>query len=443
MGGVLHKAAVRRAAEPQAQRAANESGQAASGIAANSLNRSANTAALVQMQQALDRRPKTQSQVALQRALSSTQAAGPNAKRKDPVTQKKLNATGLPDRLKAGIQHLSGFSMDDVRVHYNSSKPATVQAHAYAQGPDIHIAPGQEKHLPHEAWHVVQQKQGRVKPTLQVKGLSINDDVHLEREADVAGAAAAGDSGAFLPSAPIGKQGISLQRSMHEVRALSVLQFAKPKDGPPLVSIYEPRQDMKPYTMQGRKKLTFAESTKTQIKFEYLGTSGSLNVIGVSKTGQVPLSVETIQLDHVNAWEGIEAELFQVAASLTNKEMNWQDWMKGYYAEENGEFFPTMWGARMYYNDLSNLRPMTGSANASKGGVSGDRSDSKSEVHPQVQLHMLQLKDMLDETIGEMADKTPLQLGPIIQSLIEQLNHFQSVWHEDNAAASSQDVEMK
>jgi hypothetical protein len=27
--------------------------------------------------------------------------------------------------------------------------------------------PGQEQHLPHEAWHVVQQKQGRVKPTGQ------------------------------------------------------------------------------------------------------------------------------------------------------------------------------------------------------------------------------------------------------------------------------------
>ena len=28
---------------------------------------------------------------------------------------------------------------------------------------DIHLGPGQEKHLPHEAWHVVQQKQGQSK----------------------------------------------------------------------------------------------------------------------------------------------------------------------------------------------------------------------------------------------------------------------------------------
>ena len=81
--------------------------------------------------------------------------------------------------------------MDDVRVHYNSPKPATVQAHAYAQGNQIHLAPGQERHLPHEAWHVVQQKQGRVKPTAQFRSnVNINDDEYLEREADVMGARA-------------------------------------------------------------------------------------------------------------------------------------------------------------------------------------------------------------------------------------------------------------
>ena len=81
--------------------------------------------------------------------------------------------------------------MDDVRVHYNSSKPAQLQAHAYAQGTNIHLASGQEKHLPHEAWHVVQQKQGRVKPTMQMKGkVNINDDEGLEREADVMGSKA-------------------------------------------------------------------------------------------------------------------------------------------------------------------------------------------------------------------------------------------------------------
>ncbi|MBC3812164.1 DNA/RNA non-specific endonuclease [Undibacterium aquatile] len=101
------------------------------------------------------------------------------------------NNTGLPNQLKSGIESLSGMSMDHVKVHYNSSQPAQLNALAYAQGSDIHVAPGQEQHLPHEAWHVVQQAQGRVKPTMQMKGgVPVNDDVGLETEADVMGAKA-------------------------------------------------------------------------------------------------------------------------------------------------------------------------------------------------------------------------------------------------------------
>ncbi|MBL6445964.1 DUF4157 domain-containing protein [Fulvivirga sp. 29W222] len=104
------------------------------------------------------------------------------------LPSKTENKTGLPDDLKSGVEELSGYSMDDVKVHFNSSKPTQMKAHAYAQGTDIHVGPGQEQHLPHEAWHVVQQKQGRVMPTLQMKGgLKINDDKGLEKEADEMG----------------------------------------------------------------------------------------------------------------------------------------------------------------------------------------------------------------------------------------------------------------
>ena len=106
--------------------------------------------------------------------------------------------TGLPRPLKSGVENLSGHSMDDVRVHYNSSNPAQMKAHAYAQGTEIHVAPGQEQHLPHEAWHVAQQKQGRVNATTQFKGVNINDDKGLEAEADTLGALAV--------NAPVQKQ---------------------------------------------------------------------------------------------------------------------------------------------------------------------------------------------------------------------------------------------
>lgn len=105
--------------------------------------------------------------------------------------QKKANNTGLPDNLKAGVENLSGIDISDVTVHYNSDKPANIGALAYTQGTDIHVSPGQERHLPHEAWHVVQQAQGRVVPTIHMKpNLLINDNKHLENEADIMGSKA-------------------------------------------------------------------------------------------------------------------------------------------------------------------------------------------------------------------------------------------------------------
>ncbi|MDE1150355.1 MAG: DUF4157 domain-containing protein [Azospirillaceae bacterium] len=112
------------------------------------------------------------------------------SRRLSPPVQRQPNRTGLPDTLKSGIESLSGMSLDPVRVRYNSAEPARFQAHAVAQGHDIHLAPGQERHLPHEAWHVVQQMQGRVPATLQMNGTSVNDDPGLEAEADRMGAQA-------------------------------------------------------------------------------------------------------------------------------------------------------------------------------------------------------------------------------------------------------------
>jgi ribosomal protein S18 acetylase RimI-like enzyme len=112
------------------------------------------------------------------------------------------NRTGLPDALKADVEALSGLSLDDVRVHLNSSRPAQLQALAYTQGNEIHVAPGQERHLPHEAWHVVQQRQGRVRATRQLKGTAINDDAGLEHEADVMGRRAAQLQGAVHKPSP-------------------------------------------------------------------------------------------------------------------------------------------------------------------------------------------------------------------------------------------------
>ncbi|GGG57776.1 eCIS core domain-containing protein [Paenibacillus radicis (ex Gao et al. 2016)] len=107
-----------------------------------------------------------------------------------PVKPRTTGKTGIPDELKTGLEHLSGMDLSDVRVHRNSPDPARLNALAYAQGSDIHLGPGEETHLPHEAWHVVQQRQGRVTPYREMGGIAVNDDASLEQEADTMGARA-------------------------------------------------------------------------------------------------------------------------------------------------------------------------------------------------------------------------------------------------------------
>ncbi|WP_198145046.1 eCIS core domain-containing protein [Microscilla marina] len=91
-------------------------------------------------------------------------------------------------QLKHNVSQLMGVDVTNTQVHYNSDKPTQLKAEAFAQGNQVHLAPGKERHLGHELAHIGQQKQGRVKPTLQMKGgTSINDDPQLEQEADKIG----------------------------------------------------------------------------------------------------------------------------------------------------------------------------------------------------------------------------------------------------------------
>lgn len=140
--------------------------------------------------------------------------------RAETVQRKPTRSDGLPDPLRANMEAMSGIALDDVRVHRNSDKPAQMQAHAYAQGTDIHLGPGQEKHLPHEAWHVVQQKQGRVRATWQMAdGTQVNNSSTLEREADIMGAGA-GRGGVYQAPVSSGAADALVQRIGHSTHSI-------------------------------------------------------------------------------------------------------------------------------------------------------------------------------------------------------------------------------
>ena len=59
-------------------------------------------------------------------------------KKQDEITDtSEKGKTGIPSVMKKSFEQSSGFSFDDVRVHYSSEKPAQLHAHAYTAGNDV------------------------------------------------------------------------------------------------------------------------------------------------------------------------------------------------------------------------------------------------------------------------------------------------------------------
>jgi hypothetical protein len=143
----------------------------------------------------------TRSPLNARRAVTQAKTIGErlNARAATAIQRQPARSNGLPEPLRTSMEAVSGIALHDVTVHRNSDKPGQLQAHAYAQGTDIHLAPGQDKHLAHEAWHVVQQKRGQVRSTTSIAGVGINDDRGLEAEADQMGALALRTNAADAP----------------------------------------------------------------------------------------------------------------------------------------------------------------------------------------------------------------------------------------------------
>jgi uncharacterized membrane protein len=119
---------------------------------------------------------------------------------------------GLPQQVKAQMEGAFGANFDDVKIVANSSKASAAGALAFAQGNTVHFASGQynpeskggQELLGHELAHVVQQRQGRVQANAEVNGMAVNNQEHLEKEADQMGAMAANFKGQGSPAAKSG-----------------------------------------------------------------------------------------------------------------------------------------------------------------------------------------------------------------------------------------------
>jgi hypothetical protein len=113
-----------------------------------------------------------------------------------PLRQ-KTGGMLIPDEVRTKMETAFGADFSDVRVHIGR-EASSLGAIAYTWGTNIHFAPGQynphtlqgQKLLGHELWHVVQQKNGRVKNPFG-GGVAVVQDHALEAEADRMGIKAA------------------------------------------------------------------------------------------------------------------------------------------------------------------------------------------------------------------------------------------------------------
>jgi len=271
---------------------------------------------------------------------------------------------GMPQQLAQGVESLSGVSLKDVRVHYNSPKPAQVQAYAYTQGKDIHVASGQEHHLPHEAWHVAQQAQGRVKPTTQTNGLPVNDDKGLEAEATAMGNKAA-QMTSFTPAT-----------SPSMAQGQAIVQYALPPNGlADTHGYYNPQGKSKTVAYSGDyRPVDFSTAFKMKmVENEWHGhfnQTTDMWFVQTSGSSGVVLPTNAIQIDHKVPWKNISAELNKKPTTVYNKDQLTELYNNGYITSDGNSY--TLYAARLYYHDVENLTPMAGSENAAKSANSAD-----------------------------------------------------------------------
>jgi hypothetical protein len=100
------------------------------------------------------------------------------------------SASGLAPRTRDRLERAFDTDLSSVRVEHRP-EVAAIGARAYTRGERISVAPSQrldtaagQELLTHEVAHVVQQRQGRVRPQVQFGAVGFNLDAGLETEAD-------------------------------------------------------------------------------------------------------------------------------------------------------------------------------------------------------------------------------------------------------------------
>lgn len=211
------------------------------------------------MRQALHDRPRTPASILPKRQSEPAALAQPTAvmqllsagslpERREGYLEQRLAPAlppaDLPQPLRGGVERLSGLSAAGIAVHRDSPQPAMLGALAFARGAEIHLGPGQESHLPHEAWHAMQQRAGRVASTGQHGGVAVNQNPALESEASRMGAAARAGAPDLAAAEPVatasGAPGGTVQMQVPPPAGPYTGLSPFPPPGPPPISTARP-----------------------------------------------------------------------------------------------------------------------------------------------------------------------------------------------------------
>lgn len=172
----------------------------------------------------IDRSPRVRTHAALQAMASASPRVTAAVQRREAIA-KSPRATGptlrtealtrggecgLPGSIAGDMERAFDADFSGLRVHPSSPAAAQLGAEALTVDGHVHFAPGQfQPHthsgrslVGHELAHVVQQQGGGVDAQVLYKGVGLNTDATLERQADEAGERAARGEPAGLSSSP-------------------------------------------------------------------------------------------------------------------------------------------------------------------------------------------------------------------------------------------------
>lgn len=121
-------------------------------------------------------------------------------KEDEDIIQKKENkATTNPSKLPDSINNVAkksfGQDLSNVNIRTNDKEADDLGAKAFTKGNEISFGNGEydpssaegKSLIGHELAHVIQQKNGLVQPTSSINNIFINDNPHLEKQADEMG----------------------------------------------------------------------------------------------------------------------------------------------------------------------------------------------------------------------------------------------------------------